>query len=415
MTASFLQAPARFDPEQIRSEFPILNREVHGKPLCFLDNAASAQKPTCVLDAIRDVTEHCFANVHRGLHSLANETTDRFESARETVAKFLNAASANEIIFTSGTTAAINLLASSFGQGLKSGDEIVLSQMEHHSNIVPWHMLRAQKGVVLKWVPVTDTGELDMEAYKAAISNKTKLVTMTHMSNVLGTVTDARQIVEIAHAQDVPVLLDGSQAAVHLPRVDVQELDVDFYAITGHKLYGPTGIGALYGKSECLADLPPWQGGGEMIAMVSEDSVTYADPPHRFEAGTPPILEAIGLGVSLNWMMGLDREEVHMHEEGLRQIIEDGLRQYNDVRILGQAPGKGAVTSFDVNGMHAHDIAQLLDRYGVAVRAGNHCAEPLMQRFDSAATCRVSFAAYNTEEEAHAFLENFAKVREFLA
>lgn len=415
MTASFLQAPARFDADAIRAEFPILTREVNGKPLRYLDSAASAQKPTCVLDAMRDSAEHCFANVHRGLHTLANDTTEQFEGARETVAKFLNAASHNEIIFTSGTTAAINLLASSFGQRLQKGDEIILSQMEHHSNIVPWHMLRERFGVVLKWVPVTDTGELDMEAFEAAFTNKSRLVAITHMSNVLGTVTDAKQIVDMAHAHDVPVLLDGSQAAVHLPHVDVQALDVDFYAITGHKLYGPTGIGALYGKAERLADLPPWQGGGEMIAMVSEESVTYAEPPHRFEAGTPPILEAIGMGASLNWMMALDREEVHAHEDGLRQIVEDGLRQYNDVRILGTAPGKGAVTSFDVNGMHAHDIAQLLDRYGVAVRAGNHCAEPLMQRFDSAATCRVSFAAYNTEADAHAFLESFAKVREFLA
>ncbi|MBL4596904.1 MAG: cysteine desulfurase, partial [Robiginitomaculum sp.] len=354
-----------------------------------------------------------YANVHRGLHSLANETTDAFEAARHSVAVFLNAKSDNEIILTHGTTAAINLLANSLGQGLTAGDEIILSEMEHHSNIVPWHFLRERRGVVLRWVPVTDAGELDMQSFAELFTNRTKLVTLTHMSNVLGTITDAKKIIEIAHDHQVPVLLDGSQSAVHMP-VDVQELDVDFYAITGHKLYGPTGIGALYGKYERLLELPPWQGGGEMISSVSKDEVFYAEPPHRFEAGTPPIIEAIGFGAALNWLMAQDRTAISAHEELLRLRLESGLRQFADVRIIGQAPGKGSVTSFEINGMHAHDIAQLLDKYGVAIRAGNHCAEPLMRRFGVGSTCRVSFALYNTIDEVDVFLQSLEKVRGFL-
>ncbi|MBL4617378.1 MAG: cysteine desulfurase [Robiginitomaculum sp.] len=413
MSASFLQKPASFDAYALRSEFAILGREINDKPLVYLDNAASAQKPACVIEAMREMVDHSYANVHRGLHTLANETTEVFENTRKTVANFLNAKSDQEIILTSGATAAINLLASSFGQSLQSGDEIILSEMEHHSNIVPWHFLRQSKGVVLRWVPVTDLGELDMAAYEKLFSAKTKLVTLTHMSNVLGTIVDAKKIIGIAHEHGVKVLLDGSQAAVHTP-IDVQDLDVDFYAITGHKLYGPTGIGALYGKYDALNALPPWQGGGEMVQSVSKDNITYADPPYRFEAGTPPIIEAAGFGAALNWLQDLDRDALAAHEDLLLQLVEDGLRQHNDIQIIGQASGKGAVCSFTIDGMHAHDIAQLMDKYGIAIRAGTHCAEPLMRRFGVSSSCRVSFAAYNLEEEVDIFLQALSKVRKFL-
>ena len=413
MSASFLQVPASFDPYALRSEFPILTRKINDRPLVYLDNAASAQKPECVISAMAETMEASYANVHRGLHTLANEVTERFEGARKTVAKFLNAASEQEIVLTSGTTGAINLLAAGLGQGLQAGDEIILSVMEHHSNIVPWHFLRQQKGVVLRFVPVTDAGELDMEVYGDLFSAKTRLVALSHMSNVLGTVTNAKKIVEIAHSHDVPVLLDGSQAAVHLP-INVQELDVDFYAITGHKLYGPTGIGALYGKLERLQSLPPWQGGGEMVQSVSMDNISYADPPHRFEAGTPPIIEAAGFDAALKWLMSLDREALGEHEQMLLRHVETGLQEFDDLTILGRASDKAAVCTFNIDGMHAHDVAQLLDKYGVAVRAGTHCAEPLMRRFDISSTCRVSFAAYNTIEEAEIFLSSLARVREFL-
>ncbi|VAV96086.1 Cysteine desulfurase =_ SufS [hydrothermal vent metagenome] len=413
MSASFLQKPASFDADAIRSEFPILQRQVNEQPLVYLDSAASAQKPLCVINAMRDVMQNSYANVHRGLHTLANETTDAIEKSRQSIARFLNAKSAQEIVLTSGTTAAINLLASSFGLGLKKGDEIILSEMEHHSNIVPWHLLRERKGIVLRWVQVTDAGELDMEHFASLFGRRTRLVALTHMSNLLGTITDAKTIVQIAHDKDVPVLLDGSQAAVHLP-VDVQQLDVDFYAITGHKLYGPSGIGALFGKMERLQKLAPWQGGGEMIESVSLEHVSYAEPPYRFEAGTPPIVEAIGLGAALDWLMSQDRTAIAEHETSLMRHIQDALRTQNDVRILGQSPGKGAVISFEINAMHAHDIAQLLDKYGVAIRAGNHCAEPLMRRFACTSSCRVSLAAYNTLEDANIFLESLDKVRSFL-
>ncbi len=414
MSASFLQAPASFDPFALRSEFSVLRRKVNGFALTYLDSAASAQKPDCVIDGMAGQMRSSYANVHRGLHTMANETTETFEGARKTIARFLNAQNSDEIIFTSGTTEAINLVASGIGADLQEGDEIILSQMEHHSNIVPWHFLRTRKGVVLKWVDVLDNGQLDMQAYKDAFGPKTRFVAITHMSNVTGVVTDAAKLVSIAHAHDVPILLDGSQAAVHFP-VDVQALDVDFYAMTGHKLYGPTGIGALYGKANRLDALRPYQGGGEMIESVSKDKIVYGLPPHRFEAGTPPIIEAIGLGIALDWLMALDRIAIAEHENLLAARTTEGLKRYNDVRIIGEAPNKGAIISFDVRGMHAHDLAQLMDRYGVAVRAGNHCAEPLMRRFGATSTCRASFAAYNTEDDVDRFLQAFAKARTFLS
>jgi cysteine desulfurase/selenocysteine lyase len=401
------------DIEAIRAQFPILQRTVHGKPLIYLDSAASAQKPDAVLDAMTGLARTSYANVHRGLHTLANETTEAYEKARETVAKFINA-EPTEVVWTKSATEAVNLVASSFGLSLNAGDEIVISEMEHHANIVPWHFLRERKGVVLKFVPVLDDGRLDMEAFKGLLSERTKMVAVTHMSNVLGTVNDVAEIVRLAHAAGAPVLLDGCQAIVH-SKVDVKALDVDFYVFSGHKLYGPTGIGVLYGKAERLAALPPYQGGGEMIGSVSMEEIRYADPPHRFEAGTPAILEAVGLGAAIEWLNGLDRDAVFAHEHALYERVAEQLRGVNGVRILGEAPGKGAVLSFTVEGAHAHDIAQVLDRYGVAVRAGTHCAEPLMRRFGVTSSARASFALYNTEAEADAFVDALAKARSFFS
>ncbi|MGZ3280215.1 MAG: aminotransferase class V-fold PLP-dependent enzyme [Caulobacteraceae bacterium] len=403
-----------FDVEAVRAEFPILSREVHGKPLIYLDSGASAQKPKAVIDAMTAVMERSYANVHRGLHTLANETTDAYEQARESVRRFINAPSVNEVVFTKSTTESINLVASSYGLSLEAGDEIVVSQMEHHANIVPWHFLRERKGIVLRFVPVLDDGRLDMDAYRAMLGPKTKMVALTHMSNVLGTINPVKEIIEAAHAAGAPVLLDGAQGIVHTP-VDVQALDVDFYVFSGHKLSGPTGIGVLYGKAERLAALPPYQGGGEMIGTVTEEAITYAEPPHRFEAGTPAIIEAIGLGAAVDWLETLDRKAVAAHEAALYQRVRESLKGANWLTEIGQAPGKGAIFSFAVAGAHAHDIAQILDRYGVAVRAGTHCAEPLMRRFGMTSSARASFALYNTLDEADSFVEALVKAQGFFA
>ena len=403
-----------FDVAKVREEFPILERQVHGKPLVYLDSAASSQKPWTVIEAMSRVMESSYSNVHRGLHSLANETTEAYEAARRSVAKLIHAGSVDEIVFTKGATEAINLVAASFGQRLVEGDEIILSVMEHHANIVPWHFLRQAKGVVLKFVPVSDDGELDMDAYRALFSPRTRLVSLSHMSNVLGTVNPAAEIVDIAHAQGVPVLLDGCQAVVH-EIVDVQALDVDFYVFSGHKLYGPTGIGVLYGKAELLASMPPYQGGGEMISAVSLDTITYADPPHRFEAGTPAIIEAIGLGAAIDWLMAQDRDAIAAHEHALYERAYEAVRHIKGLRVLGTAPGKGAVLSFTIDGVHAHDLAQILDRYGVAVRAGTHCAEPLMTRFGVTSSARASFGLYNTVEEVDLFVDALIRAQTFFA
>ena len=401
-----------FDPQSVRDEFPILARQVNGKPLVYLDNAASSQKPRAVIEAMTRTMESSYANVHRGLHTLANETTDAYERARASVARFINAPSTDQVVFTKGGTEAINLVAASFGLGLTAGDEILLSEMEHHSNIVPWHLLRERKGVVLRFVPVTDDGRLDMGAYRALLGPKTRMVAISHMSNVLGTVNPAAEIIQAAHAAGVPVLLDGCQAIVH-EQVDVQALDVDFYVFSSHKLYGPTGIGVLYGKADRLDALPPYQGGGEMIGTVTLDEITYAAPPHRFEAGTPAIIEAIGLGAAIDWLEGLDRTAVAAHEHALYDRVVKGLNGANWLKTIGQAPGKGAIFSFNVEGAHAHDIAQILDRYGVAVRAGTHCAEPLMRRFGVTSSARASFALYNTLDEADVFVEALGRARSF--
>jgi cysteine desulfurase/selenocysteine lyase len=403
-----------FDPNTAREQFPILKRQVNGRPLIYLDNAASSQKPKVVIEAMSRVMETSYSNVHRGLHTLANETTDAYEKARASLARLINAATSDEIVFTKGGTEAINLVASSFGLRLQAGDEIVLSVMEHHANIVPWHLLRERKGVVLKFVPVTDDGRLDLDAYRELLGPKTRMVALSHMSNVLGTVNPAKELIEAAHAVGAPVLLDGCQAIVHLP-VDVQALDVDFYAFSGHKLYGPTGIGVLYGKAERLAELPPYQGGGEMIGTVELDRITYADPPHRFEAGTPAIVEAIGLGAAVDWLSDQDRDAIAAHEHALYERVVEGLNGANWLSVIGSAPGKGAIFAFNVEGAHAHDIAQILDRYGVAVRAGTHCAEPLLRRFGVSSSARASFALYNTLEEADSFVEALGRARSFFA
>ncbi len=402
-----------FDIAAIRDEFPILSRQVNGRPLVYLDNAASAQKPDAVTDAMATQARTAYANVHRGLHTLANETTDAFEAAREAVRRFINAGSVNEVIFTKGGTEAINLVANGIAAEIKPGDEIVLSVMEHHSNIVPWHFLRERHGAVLKWVDVDESGALDMAGLKAAMGPRTRLVAMTHMSNVLGTVTDAAEVTAIAHAAGAEVLLDGCQAGVHLP-VDVRALNCDYYVLTGHKIYGPTGIGALYGKAASLARLRPYQGGGEMIEVVEKERVTYNDAPHKFEAGTPPILEAIGFGAAINWLAQFDMAEVQAHEHALYDRALEGVRGVNGLMVHGTAAGKGAVLSFSLQGAHPHDIAQLLDRYGVAVRAGHHCAQPLMQYLGVSATARASFGIYNTAEEVDAFIQALHKARGML-
>jgi cysteine desulfurase/selenocysteine lyase len=402
-----------FDVESVRAQFPILQRQVNGRPLVYLDSAASAQKPTAVMEAMTQASRTSYANVHRGLHTLANETTEAYEAARESVRDLLNAASASEIVFTKGATEAINLVASSFGQSLAEGDEIVLTQMEHHANIVPWHFLRS-RGVVLRFTPVLDDGRLDVAALGELIGPRTRMVAVSHMSNVLGTVNPVAEIAAMAHAAGALILVDGCQAVVH-QKVDVQALDADFYVFSGHKLYGPTGIGALYGKAALLADLPPYQGGGEMIGSVTLEDVTYAEPPHRFEAGTPAILEAIGLGAAIGWLKGLDRAAIAAHEHALYARVKERLNGANWLTEMGTAPGKGAIFSFNVDGAHAHDVAQLLDRYGVAVRAGSHCAEPLMRRFGVSASARASFGLYNTPAEADAFVDALLKTRTFFA
>ncbi len=403
----------RYDIEAIRADFPILARQVHGKPLTYLDNGASAQKPQCVIDAVSRAYGEEYANVHRGLHYLSNLATERFEDARETVRAFLNAASTDEIVFTRNATGAINLVAASFGREyIGEGDEIIVSLLEHHSNIVPWHFHRERNGAVLKWIPVDDDGQLVIEEYEKLFTDRTKIVAVTHMSNALGTITPLAEIIRIAHAHGVPVLVDGSQAAVHMP-VDVRALDADFYVFTGHKTYGPSGIGVLYGKSEWLDRLPPWMGGGEMVADVSQEAITYAAPPHRFEAGTPPIVQAIGLAEALKYMDRVGRAAIAAHEADLLQYATARLRKIEGLRIIGTARNKGALISFELAGVHAHDISMIIDREGVAVRAGTHCAQPILKRFGVTSTCRASFAMYNTRQEVDRLAAALEKARDF--
>jgi cysteine desulfurase/selenocysteine lyase len=408
-----------YDVEALRREFPILSQQVYGKPLVYLDNAASAQKPRAVIDAMVRTMETGYANVHRGLHYMANVATEGFEGARETVRAFLNAASTDEIVFCRSATEGYNLVADCFGRmegphGIGEGDEIILSIMEHHSNIVPWHFLRERKGAVIKWVPVDDDGNFLIEEYEKLFSERTKFVAITHMSNALGTITPAKEIVRIAHERGVPVLIDGAQGAVHTT-VDVRDLDADFYVFTGHKVYGPTGIGVLYGKRSWLERMPPYEGGGEMIQEVTLERVTYNEPPHRFEAGTPPIIEAIGLGAALRFMTELGRERIQAHEAALSDYAHQRLGEMNSLRIIGRARNKGAILSFEMKGAHAHDVATVIDRQGVAVRAGTHCAMPLLTRFGVTSTCRASFGLYNTRDEVDKLADALRKAETLFA
>jgi cysteine desulfurase/selenocysteine lyase len=405
-----------YDVEQIRADFPILSRQVHGKPLVYLDNGASAQKPQVVIDAITHAYSHEYANVHRGLHYLSNLATDNYEKVRGIVARFLNAASEDEIVFNSGTTEGINMIAYGWAMPrMQAGDEIILSIMEHHANIVPWHFLRERQGVVIKWVDVDATGALDPQAVLDAITPRTKLIAVTHVSNVLGTVVDVKAICKGAQAHGVPVLVDGSQAAVHMP-VDVQDIGCDFYAVTGHKLYGPSGSGAIYVRHARMAEMIPFIGGGDMIREVTRDTVTYNDPPMKFEAGTPGIVQTIGLGVALDYMMGLGMENIAAHERALRDYARTRLDGLNWISVQGTTPDKAAIFSFTMEGAaHAHDISTILDKKGVAVRAGQHCAGPLMEHLGIHATCRASFGLYNTKAEVDVLIDALELAHELFA
>lgn len=404
-----------YDVEAIRRDFPILSRTVYGKPLVYLDNGASAQKPQVVIDAVAHAYSNEYANVHRGLHFLSNAATDAYEGAREKVRRFLNAPSVDNIIFTKSSTEAINTVAYGYGMPkIGDGDEIVLSIMEHHSNIVPWHFIRERQGAKLVWAPVDDQGAFHIDDFVKCLTDKTKLIAITHMSNALGTVVPIKEICRIARERGIPVLVDGSQAAVHMP-VDVQDLDCDWYVMTGHKLYGPSGIGVLYGKMDRLTEMRPFMGGGEMIVEVTEEAVTYNEPPHRFEAGTPPIVQAIGLGYALDYMDTIGRAAIAAHEADLASYAQERLSSVNSLRVIGTAPGKGGIFSFELEGIHAHDVSMVIDRAGVAVRAGTHCAQPLLKRFGVTSTCRASFGLYNTRAEVDVLVDALEQARKFFA
>jgi cysteine desulfurase / selenocysteine lyase len=404
-----------YDVAAVRAEFPILARQVHGKPLVYLDSAASAQKPHAVIDCERQVYEQEYANVHRGPHWLSERASERFEDARETVRQFVNAADAREIVFTRNATESINLVAASWGRKfLKPGDEIVLSEMEHHSNIVPWQMLRDATGVVIKVAPISDDGELMLDAFERLLGPRTKLVAITHVSNVLGTVVPIAEVIRRAHAAGAKVLIDGCQAVMH-QSVDVQALGCDFYAFSGHKLYGPSGIGVLYGRAEHLEAMPPYMGGGGMIASVEFAHTEYAGIPQRFEAGTPAIAQAIALAPAIEFVQALGFQAIAAHERDLTTYATQRLSAIEGLKIHGTAPGKDPVVSFTLGHAHAHDIATILDRSGIAIRAGHHCAMPLMQRLGLAATARASFALYNTRQEVDALAEGLESVRRIFA
>jgi cysteine desulfurase / selenocysteine lyase len=404
-----------YDVARLREDFPALAMQIYGKPLVYLDNAASAQKPKAVLDRLMEAYTSEYANVHRGLHYLANAATEAYEGARTKVAQFVNARRSEEIIFTRNVTEAINLVASSYGEpNIGEGDEIVLSIMEHHSNIVPWHFLRERHGAVIKWAPVDDDGNFLIEEFEKLLTPRTKLVAITQMSNALGTVVPVKDVVRLAHTRGIKVLVDGAQGAVHLP-VDVQDIDCDFYAFTGHKVYGPTGIGVLYAKHELLVEMRPFNGGGEMIREVAQDWVTYGDPPHKFEAGTPPIVQAIGLGAAIDYVNSIGKERIAAHERALVEYAQERLREINSLRLIGTAKGKGPVISFALKGAHPHDVATVIDRQGIAVRAGTHCVMPLLERFNVTATCRASFGMYNTREEVDQLAQALIKARELFA
>jgi cysteine desulfurase / selenocysteine lyase len=404
-----------YEVARLREDFPALALKVYGKPLVYLDNGASAQKPNAVLERMTEAYKSEYANVHRGLHYLANAATEAYEGGRAKVAKFINAARTEEIVFTRNATEAINLVASSWGgPNIKEGDEIVISIMEHHSNIVPWHFLRERHGAVIKWAPIDDDGNFLLDEFEKLLTDRTRMVAITHMSNMLGTVVPVKEVTRLAHARGIPVLIDGAQGAVHLD-VDVADIDCDFYAFTGHKLYGPSGIGVLYGKYAHLAAMPPFNGGGEMIREVFEDRITYGDLPHKFEAGTPSIVQAIGLGAAIDYVNSLGRAPIRAHEKALLTYATDRLREINSIKVLGTARDKGAIISFEMKGAHPHDVATVIDRAGVAVRAGTHCVMPLLARYGTTATCRASFALYNTREEIDALVAALMKAQELFA
>jgi cysteine desulfurase/selenocysteine lyase len=404
----------KFDIARIRADFPILTQKIRGKPLVFLDSAASAQKPRAVIDAMRNAMETQYANVHRGLHWMSERTTDAYEAARDAIASLMNARDRSEVVITRNVTESLNLMAHSYGRGvLRPGQAVVISAMEHHSNIIPWQLLRDDRGIELRVAPISDAGELDLDAFEALLADgKVGLVSMTHMSNVLGTVTPAERIVRIAHAYGAKVLFDGAQAVVHRP-IDVQALDCDFYAWTGHKLYGPTGIGVLWGRRELLDRMPPFLGGGEMISSVTYEKSTWAEVPHKFEAGTPPILEGIGLKAAIDYVQAIGYDAIAAREQSLVDHALARLSAIEGLRILGSAQDRGGVVSFALDRAHAHDVATLLDRQGIAVRAGHHCAEPLMHRFGLESTARASFGIYTTHEEIDFLADALTRVREF--
>ncbi len=407
-------AAAAFDPHRVRADFPVLHQQVHGKPLVYLDNAASSQKPQVVIDAVAHFDAHDYANVHRGLHTLSERATLAFEAVRGKVRRFLNAAEDREIVFVRGTTEAINLVASGFGKSvLKAGDEVVISAMEHHSNIVPWQLVCEERGARLRVVPIDDAGELDLDAYEKLLGPRTRLVSIVHLSNALGTINPAKQIVEMAHRRGIPVLLDGAQSAPHLG-VDVGDLGCDFFAFSAHKLYGPTGVGVLYGRAERLEALPPYQGGGEMISSVTFEKSIFKKIPGRFEAGTPNITGVVGLGEALDYLEGIDLAQADAYERELLRYATERMSEIPQVRIIGTAREKATVLSFVIDRIHPHDIGTILDREGVAIRAGHHCAQPVMERFGVPATARASLAFYNTREDVEALVAGVRRVIEVL-
>jgi len=404
-----MNSPVPYDVNAVRADFPILGRTVHGKPLAYLDNAASSQHPAQVIDAIRDLYESGYSNIHRGVHQLSQEATRAYEDGRAAVRGFLNADCMHEVVFTRGTTESINLVAQSFARPrLQPGDEILITHMEHHSNIVPWQMVCEQTGAVLKVVPINDLGELEMDRFSKLLSDKTKLVAVAHVSNALGTINPIEEIIEQAHARGVPVLVDGAQAVAHIP-VDVQSLDCDFYAFSGHKIYGPTGIGVLYGKEKWLNEMPPYQGGGDMILSVSFEKTVYNQLPYKFEAGTPNIAGVVGLGAALGYVQGIGLGRIAAHENGLLEYAVAELGQVDGLRMVGEAKRRAGLVSFVLDAVHPHDIGTMLDMDGVAIRTGHHCAQPVMERFGVPATARASFAMYNTFGEIDRLVESIHK------
>lgn len=416
MISSNVYVKRKFDVEEVRKDFPILKRFVNGKPLVYLDNAATSQKPQAVIDALTHYYTHDNANIHRGLYFLSELATENYESARLKAKEFINAMSVSEIVFVRGTTEAINLVASSLcrAKHFKDGDDVIISHMEHHANIVPWQLMSSRKKINLKVIPINDAGELDIDEYEKMITEKTKLVSVVHISNALGTINPVKKIIEIAHSKRIPVLLDGAQATPHIP-VDIQELDADFYVFSGHKVFGPTGIGILYGKTEYLEMMPPYQGGGDMIRTVTFEKTTYDDIPRKFEAGTPNIAGGIALGAALDYLMQFDRKELAEYENELLVYGTEKLLQIDGLRIIGTAKEKASVISFVIDGIHPYDIGTIIDTDGIAIRTGHHCTQPIMQRYNLPATARASFAFYNTKEEIDKLVHGIHKVKKMFA